>query len=168
MPMGAPEPMEENPAFWTVPVLVRNGNELPVRVDAMDVAVQPWGYRHVLAAEEGAGEAEYYADKKLGNRNQVGFAPGTIAPGETRSMEYACPLGAFDRPQPPMASVARVVVTDAAGYQWEWEMRSDRAGPARRVQRWRRWWWKRRGDLQVRRRCGGLRPGPASAGVHGR
>jgi len=87
MPMGAPEPMEENPAFWTVPVFVRNGNELPVRVEAMDVAVQPWGYRHVLAAEEGAGEAGYYADKKLGNRNQVGFAPGTIAPGETRSME---------------------------------------------------------------------------------
>ena len=57
-----------------------------------DVAVQPWGYRHVLAAKEGAGEAEYYADKKLGNRNQVGCAPGTIAPGETRSMEYACPL----------------------------------------------------------------------------
>jgi hypothetical protein len=75
------------------------------------------GYQHVLAAKEGADEAEYYADKKLGDRNQVGLAPGTIAPGETRSMEYAYPLGAFDRPQPPMASVARVVVTDAAGYQ---------------------------------------------------
>jgi hypothetical protein len=142
---GTPETMDEDPAFWNVPVFIRNGSELPVRVDTMDLAVQPWGYQRVLAAPEGAGEVDYYMDKRLADRHQVGFAPGTIAPGETRRMEYTCQPAHFDRPEPPMASVARVVVTDAAGYQWE--VRPGRAGPARRVRQWRRRWWKHRGDL---------------------
>ena len=44
-----------------------------------------------------------------------------------------------------MATIARVVITDAAGYQWE--TRSGKPGPARRGRRWRRWWWERRGAL---------------------
>jgi hypothetical protein len=62
-----------------------------------------------------------------------------------RRGEAARDLGEPDQPEPPMATVTRAVITDAAGYQWE--MRSGKAGPARRVPRWRRWWWKRHGDL---------------------
>jgi len=54
-----------------------------------------------------------------------------------RSVDAYRESNLFERPQPPMTSISRVVITDAAGYQWE--MRSGRAGPARRVRRWRRW-----------------------------
>ena len=83
MPMGAPEPMEENPAFWTVPVFVRNGNELPVRIDAMDVAVQPWGTDTCWQPEKAPSRLEHYVDKVLRDRYQIDFAPGTIGPGDT-------------------------------------------------------------------------------------
>jgi hypothetical protein len=143
---GAPEQTGEEPGLWTVPVLIRNGSELPVRVDSVDVVVTPWGYEHVLAAPEGTTEVDYYAVKRLGDSHETYFAPGTIAPGETRSLQYAYePEVQFSRPEPPKASVTRAVITDAAGYQWE--MRSGKAGPVRRVQRWRRWWWKRHGNL---------------------
>ncbi len=143
---SAPEQAGEEPGSWTIPVLVRNGSELPVRVNAVDLAVRPWGYDRVLAVPEGTGEVEYYMNKRLGKSDRAYIAPGTIAPGETWSTGWGYEPGAvFDQPEPPMVTVARVVITDAAGYQWE--MRSGRAGPARRVQRWRRWWWKRHGDL---------------------
>lgn len=125
---------------------IRNGSELPARVDAVDLAIRPWGYERVLAAPEGTSDVEYYMNQRFGNSDQGHIAPGTIAPGDIWSFELAYePEVVFDSPQPPMASVARVVVTDAAGYQWD--IRSARAGPARRIQRWRRWWWKHRGSL---------------------
>jgi hypothetical protein len=52
---------------------------------------------------------------------------------------------AYTQPEVRITSVVRVVVTDAAGYQWE--VRSGKAGPARRVGQGRRWWWKRHGRL---------------------
>ena len=123
---------------WNIPLKIRNGSELPVRVDTVDVAVRPWGYERVSAAEEGSSEPREYADKRLGNWEQLYFAPGTVAPGDTWDMAHSyVPKVALDEPQPPMAVVTRVVITDAAGYQWD--MRSGRAGPARRVQRWRSW-----------------------------
>jgi hypothetical protein len=118
---------------------------LPVRIDALDLAIRRWGYRRALAAPEGTTEVEYYMDKEFGNSYQAHFAPGTIVPGDTWGAYQGCDAGGFDRPEPPMTSVARVVITDAAGYQWV--MRSGKAGPARRVWRWRRWWWKRHGRL---------------------
>jgi hypothetical protein len=131
---------------WKIPVHIRNGSELPVQVDAVDLAVRPWGYERVLAAPEGTSEMDYYMDKRFATLERTSFVPGTIAPGETWSTDRAYyPLAVFDQPQPPIASITDVVVTDAAGYQWE--IRSGRAGPARRVQRWRRWEWKRRGHL---------------------
>jgi hypothetical protein len=143
---GTPEQMDEKQGLWSIPVLIRNGSELPVRVDAAHLAIRQWGYQRVLAAPEGTTEVACYMDKRFGSSDQTGFVPGTIASGDTWSADCACsPEAVFDRPQPPMASVTRVVITDAAGYQWE--MRSCKAGPARRVQGWRRWWWKRRGNL---------------------
>jgi hypothetical protein len=142
---GTPEPSGEEPGSWTVPVLIHNGSELPVRVDVVDLAIRAWGYDRVLAAPEGTSEVDYYMQKRFDSSDWAGFVPGTIAPGDTWSMGWAYqPETAFDRPQPPKASITRVVVTDAAGYQWE--ISSARAGPARRVGRWRRWLWKRQGD----------------------
>lgn len=137
---------DEESGLWTIPVLIRNGSDLLVRVDVVDLAIRPWGYERVLAAPEGTSEVDYYMQKRFGSSDWTGFVPGTIAPGDTWSMD--CPYQpetVFDRPQPPKASITRVVVTDAAGNQWE--MRSGRAGPARRVGQWRQWWWKRRGAL---------------------
>jgi hypothetical protein len=34
---GAPEQMGEELSSWTIPVLIRNGSELPVRVNAVDL-----------------------------------------------------------------------------------------------------------------------------------
>jgi hypothetical protein len=103
------------------------------------------GYKRLPAAPEGTGEVEHYMDMVFGDSYQTHFAPGTIAPGGTWSEYRGDASAGFDQPQPPMASISRVVVTDAAGYQWE--KRWVKAGPARRVRRRRWWWWKRRGDL---------------------
>ena len=51
----------------------------------------------------------------------------------------------YDEPQPPMVSVVRVVVTDAAGRQWE--IRPYRTGPPRRVRWWLRRRWEREGNV---------------------
>jgi hypothetical protein len=142
---GTAEVLGGEQGLWTIPVLIRNGSELPVLVDALDLAVRSWGYERVLAALEGTTEVDYYMAKRFGSSEPMSIAPGTIAPGETWSMDCAyTPEPAFDRPQPPRASSTRIVITDAAGYQWE--NRTGKAGPARRVRRWRRWWWKRHGD----------------------
>ena len=143
---GAPEQVGEEPGSWTIPVLIRNGSELPVRVNTLDLAVRPWGYDRLLAVPEGTVEVDYYMNKRFGESGRTSIAPGTIAPGETWSTGWSYePEPSFDRPQPPMTSISRVVITDAAGYLWE--IRSGRAGPARRVRRWRRWRWKRHGRL---------------------
>ncbi len=144
--VGTPEQESGETRSWSIPVRVRNGSELPVRIDALDLTIRPWGYRRALAAPEGTTEVDYYMDKRFGSSHQTYFAPGTIAPGDTWGGYYG--YGArsdFERPQPPMAFIARVVITDAAGYQWE--VRSGKVGPARRVHRWRRWWWKRHRGL---------------------
>ena len=136
----------EETGSWVIPILIRNGSELPVRVDSVDVAIRPWGYDRVLAVPKGTIEVDYYMNKRFGKSDQTYIAPGTIAPGETWSTGWTYePEAVFGQPQPPLAAVSRVVVTDNAGYQWE--MRSGKAGPVRRVQRWRRWWWKRHGNL---------------------
>ena len=143
---GTPEQDGEEARSWSIPVWVRNGSELPVRIDVLDLTIRPWGYKRVLAAPEGTSEPEYYMDKVFRNSYQAHFAPGTIAPGDTWGAYHGYKAGTlFDRPQPPMTFIARVVITDAAGYQWE--RRSGKAGPSRRVRRWRHWWWKRHGDL---------------------
>jgi hypothetical protein len=84
------EEMDEEPGLWMVPVLVRNGSELPVRVDALDLDIWSWGYRRVLAAPEGTTEVDYYIEKRSDAREPVGVVPGTIAPGETWSADCAC------------------------------------------------------------------------------
>ena len=143
---GAPEQTGEEPVGWTIPVLIRNGSELPIGVNSVDLVVRPWGYDRELALPEGTVEVDYYMNKRFGKSGRTYIAPGTIAPGETWSTGWAYePEAVFDQPEPPMATVSRVVMTDAAGYQWE--MRAGKAGPARRVREWRRWWWKRRWDL---------------------
>jgi len=142
--VGEPDLEDEETLTWGIPVAVRNGSELPVQVDAVNAAIRRWGYDDVLAAPEGTTKVDYYAEKRFGARDEAHLAPGTVAPGETVIVRHSYQAGAaFD--QSPMVSVTRVVITDAAGYQWE--MRSGRAGPARRVRQWRRWWWKRHGSL---------------------
>jgi len=99
-----------------------------------------------MAAPEGSTEVEHYADKSFGDSYRTYWAPGTIAPENTVVIRNSYESTAvFARPEPPMATIARVVITDAAGDQWE--TRSGKAGPARRGRRWRRWWWERRGAL---------------------
>jgi hypothetical protein len=82
----------------------------------------------VSAAPEGTGEVEYYMDKRFGDTDRTHLAPGTIAPEDTKNIGYPYDKNigypyeqkaVFDQPQPLMASITRVVVTDAAGYQWE-------------------------------------------------
>jgi hypothetical protein len=68
---------------WQAPVYIRNGSELPVRVDTADVTVQPWGYDRVLGAPEGTSEVGCYMDKKFSDGEEIPLAPGTIAPEET-------------------------------------------------------------------------------------
>jgi hypothetical protein len=150
---GTPEQQDDTPALpvngrpsWSIPVRVRNGSDLPVQVDAVDLVIQPWGYMLTQPPKPTRG-VEYPVQKKTGDSNPDHFTPGTVAPGDTwsgTSKSYYAE-GQFDQPNPPMASVIRVVVTDAAGYQWE--IRSAKPGPARRVRQWRRRWWKRHGDL---------------------
>jgi hypothetical protein len=144
--VDTPKTMYPESGLWTIPVRIRNSSELPVRVETVDLTIRPWGYKGVSAAPEGTGEVEYYRDKRFGDTDRTHLAPGTIAPEDTKNIGYPYEQKAvFDQPQPPIASITRVVVTDAAGYQWE--MWSGKAGPARRVQRWRRWWWKRHSGL---------------------
>jgi hypothetical protein len=141
-----------DPGSWTITVLIRNGSELPVWVDSVDVTVRPWGYERVLGMPEGTAEVDYYAAKRFGDSHEAHLAPGTVAPAETRSVEYSYqPEAAVDRPEPPKVSVTRAVIADAAGYQWE--LRSGKVGPARRVQRWRRWWWMICPELSGQRIC---------------
>ncbi len=78
---GAPEQSGKEPGLWTIPILIRNGSELPVRVDAEHLAIRPWGDERVLAAPEGTGEVDYHMHKRFGDRAQAYFAPGTIPPG---------------------------------------------------------------------------------------
>jgi hypothetical protein len=152
--VDTPKTMYPESGLWTIPVRIRNSSELPVRVETVDLTIRPWGYKGVSAAPEGTGEVEYYMDKRFGDTDRTHLAPGTIAPEDTKNIGYPYDKNigypyeqkaVFDQPQPLMASITRVVVTDAAGYQWE--MWSGKAGPARRVQRWRRWWWKRHSGL---------------------
>jgi hypothetical protein len=142
---GASDQAGEERGSWTVPVFIRNGSELPVRVDTVDLAAQAWGYERVLAAPEGTTEVDYYMDRRVGESGKTYIAPGTIAPGDAWSTDWASePEIIFDQLQ-PKASITRVVITDAAGYQWE--VRSGKVGPARRVRRWQRWWWNYHGHL---------------------
>jgi hypothetical protein len=81
---------------WTVPVRVRNGSELPVRVDTIDLVIRPWGYGRVLAAPEATSEPECYMDKRFGDSDQAYFAPGTIAPEDTLEQGvHLCDEGAL-------------------------------------------------------------------------
>lgn len=141
-PIPAPEP-PPGPPQWRLTVFVRNSSELPVLVPTLDLSVRPWGYEHL--AQEGA-PGSYSAAKRLGQAKPVYISPGTIAPGQTWSDEitYTEP-STYDEPQPPMVSVARVVVTDAAGRQWE--IRPYRTGPPRRVRWWLRKRWERQGNV---------------------
>jgi hypothetical protein len=138
-----PEPAEEGAYTWAIPVFIRNSTELPVVVNAADLSVQPWGYDDIPADDLGR---NVYASKKSGTSQPVYIAPGTIRPLSvwTGRPTYRTD-DAFDQPQPPRVTVSRVIVTDAAGRQWE--VRPDRAGHPRLIRRWRRWWWKCKGDL---------------------
>jgi hypothetical protein len=112
-----PTLLDKRATFWFIPVFVRNSSELPVQIDAVDAAIRPWGYERTLAAPEGATEVEYYADKRFGAISEAHFAPGTIAPGGTWDVGYTYDAEVvFDSPEPPMVSVTRVVITDAAGH----------------------------------------------------
>ena len=142
VPMPEPEP-PPGPPQWDLTVFIRNSSELPVLVPTLELSVRPWGYGRL--PKEGAPGSDY-AGKRLGQATPVYIAPGTIAPGQTWSREitYTEP-STYDQPQPPMVSVARVVVTDAAGRQWE--IRPYRTGPPRRVRWWLRRRWEREGNV---------------------
>jgi hypothetical protein len=119
---GAPEQqqMGAEPRIWTIPVFIRNGSGLPVRVDAFD-----------LAARDGRD------DPLPPGVSDTSLVPGTIPPEETwRGHFDHSSSGIFDPPRLPMVSVIRIVVTDAAGHQWE--TLAGRPGPARLVRRRRR------------------------------
>ncbi len=143
-----PEPREPEPPpglpQWNLTVFIRNSSELPVVVVALELSVRPWGYNR-LPRKEGT-QVSWYADKRFGLPGRVPIAPGTVAPGQTWSREitYTAP-SRYDEPQPPFVYVARTVVTDAAGRQWE--ISPHRTGPARRVRWWLRKRWERRGDV---------------------
>jgi hypothetical protein len=142
--LGEPELQDGDVLVWKVLVFIRNASELPVKVDALDLSAQSWGFvREPRRRWDEAGEHPSYSQKKFSEAEGTSFVPGTIAPGDTwsdRWMYRPSPMLTYEymQPQVPITSVVRVVVTDAAGYQWE--VRSDKAGPARRVVRGRRWW----------------------------
>jgi hypothetical protein len=46
------EQQNEETGSWTIPVLIRNGSELPVKVDNLDLTIRAWGHNRVLAAPE--------------------------------------------------------------------------------------------------------------------
>lgn len=135
---------ERDTVEWAIQILIRNSSELPVTADTAELSVRPWGYN--LVPVEGTGGNEFLADKQFGDTDWLPFAPGTIAPGETWNVIRGYRQRVvYAQPQPPMVTVSRIVITDAVGYQWE--MRPRKAGPPRRVHRWRRWWWRHTGKL---------------------
>jgi hypothetical protein len=133
---------------WAFTINVRNSSELPAAIDSAELSIRSLLYVPGPARPEGSGKADYYTEKRLGDPHVRYFAPGTIAPGDTWTELHAYrPDRRYDLNliMPPKVSVSRVVITDAAGHQWE--IRSAKAGPPRRVLWWRRWWWKRHGKL---------------------
>jgi hypothetical protein len=78
--VGTVEQQNKETGSWAIPVLIRNGSELPVKVDNLDLTIRAWGYNRVLATPEITGLG-YYADKKFGKSDRRYLAPGTIAPG---------------------------------------------------------------------------------------
>jgi hypothetical protein len=139
---------------WAIPALIRNGSELPIRVNAVDLAVWSVGVGRVLVGREGTNEFGYPRDTKYDRRYPAVFPPGSVVPGDTWSFEFHYPQTIPSQPEAPVAAIMRVVIGDAAGYQWE--IRSTKAGPARRVRRWRRRWWILRG---IYRSCGAAADG---------
>lgn len=130
---GEAEQWHDRWGTWVIPVLIRNGSELPVRVDAVDLTLQVYEFGRISVAADGTSKPEYF-----GHPKRVSITPGTVAPGESRSEVCASPAEtAVDQELSLMASITRVVITDAAGYQWE--TRSGQKGPARRVRQLRRW-----------------------------
>ena len=147
---GTPELMDGDVLVWKIFVFVRNASELPVAVAAVDVSAQPWGYVRVHAPLDDGDEFKPSFEKKVSKSEETSLAPGTIAPGDTWSGDWRYRPSpkltyAYQQPLAPMTSVVGLVVTDAAGYQWE--VRAAKPGPARRVGQGRVWRWKRHGDL---------------------
>jgi hypothetical protein len=50
--VGTVEQQNKETGSWAIPVLIRNGSELPVKVDNLDLTIRAWGYDRVLAAPE--------------------------------------------------------------------------------------------------------------------
>jgi hypothetical protein len=50
--VGTVEQQNKETGSWAIPVLIRNGSELPVKVDNLDLTIQAWGYNRVLATPE--------------------------------------------------------------------------------------------------------------------
>jgi hypothetical protein len=102
---GAPDQSGKESALWTIPVLIRDGSELPAQVDAVDLVVRPWGDERVLAAPEGTGEVDYYVHKRFGDRAQAYFAPERSRPrirgASHTTMSRRLPSNCPGRPWPP-------------------------------------------------------------------
>lgn len=114
---GEPEPTGETTSSWSIPVYVPNGSELPVWADTVGIDVQPGMFITAAspAPSELVREAAAGAVHIRGGRASTSL--GAVAPAETRNKQFIYDLG-VDMLR-PAAYVRRVVITDAAGYQWE-------------------------------------------------
>ena len=142
---GPPEKvMASDPARpVALSLFIRNSSELPVLVHTADPTAQAWGY-DVVVGQAGDEPPQDFAETRAGDSQPI-YVPGDDRAWGAWAGECKIRPEATFLPRLPRVTVNRVVVTDAAGYQWE--IRRYSAGPPRRVRRWRRWWWQRHGRL---------------------
>jgi hypothetical protein len=115
-------PIEADEREWVIRIVIRNSSDLPVYVDEAFVSIQQLGP-----------DGEY-----MPSTTGMGYKPRTIAPGDTWTAEDGYrPGGVSPDDKAPQVSITRVIITDAAGRQWE--VRPYKAGPPRRVRWLRRW-----------------------------
>jgi hypothetical protein len=84
--------------WWSIPLRVRNGSELPVFIDSVDVKVQPWGFNTVLAAPEGEPQLPaMYAEKVRGRVFRGVCAAWCHRAGRDAVVGSGVPPGSADR-----------------------------------------------------------------------
>lgn len=130
---GQPRRTDEVTSSWTIPLLVRNGSELPVWVNAVGMNIDPGQVvrSQTVRRVRGVPVAEEAPESDRLRRTQFHTSPGAVAPGETWQKEITFDPGAHTRHL--AAAVYHVAIIDTAGHQWE--MRPGAAGPARLVRR---------------------------------
>jgi hypothetical protein len=131
------------PTGWKVSLSLRNGSELPVVVNRVEMYVRRGG-PELLNDRTLAGLMPYASKRSRETEKPFQLFIGeTFEPESTREstpMPWPLPGGSFDRSFPPKVSINLIVVTDAAGHLWE--VRPTRGRPPKLVH-----WWRRRAIL---------------------